>query len=211
MPPKRKQIRNSIRRHNKKLPSDLILIVCEDAVSAPAYFYAIVSQRKPTFLEIRGEECGSDPRSVVRYAVELIRKRKKEPKYDQVWCVIDRDQHPDKVLNDARQLAKSKNIKLVISVPCFEIWYLLHFSYSAKPYTDFRSLNQDLKSIDGFENYSKSDPPIEVLLPETDTAIKNSKRLRASNEKSGSENPATDLDKVVESLQERIRENDDDS
>jgi hypothetical protein len=48
--------------------------------------------------------------------------------YDEVWCVLDVDEHPK--LHEARQLANARGIELAISNPCFELWLLLHFRES---------------------------------------------------------------------------------
>ena len=46
--------------------------------------------------------------------------------HDEYWCVFDVDVHP--YLREATALAKSNGIKLAISNPCIELWFLLHFA-----------------------------------------------------------------------------------
>ncbi len=46
--------------------------------------------------------------------------------HDEVWCVFDVDEHPS--LREAIELADAADIKLAISNPCVELWFLLHFA-----------------------------------------------------------------------------------
>lgn len=45
--------------------------------------------------------------------------------HDQIWCVFDRDEHPN--FATAVTLAGKRGIKLAISNPCLELWFILHF------------------------------------------------------------------------------------
>lgn len=56
---------------------------------------------------------------------EARRQRDENLRYDEVWGVIDVDEHPK--LEQARKLAENHAIALAVSNPCFELWALLHF------------------------------------------------------------------------------------
>ncbi len=45
--------------------------------------------------------------------------------HDQIWCVFDRDEHPN--FASAVDLAAHHGIRLAMSNPCIELWFLLHF------------------------------------------------------------------------------------
>lgn len=45
--------------------------------------------------------------------------------HDQIWCVFDRDEHPN--FAKTITLADSHGINLAISNPCLELWFILHF------------------------------------------------------------------------------------
>lgn len=45
--------------------------------------------------------------------------------YDQIWCVFDRDEHPN--FESAVDLAARHGIRVAVSNPCIELWFLLHF------------------------------------------------------------------------------------
>ena len=45
--------------------------------------------------------------------------------FDQYWCMFDVDEHPK--LPEALDMAQANNIKIALSSPCLELWFLLHF------------------------------------------------------------------------------------
>ncbi len=45
--------------------------------------------------------------------------------HDEVWCVFDRDEHPN--VPQALDKAASNGIGIALSNPCIELWFLLHF------------------------------------------------------------------------------------
>lgn len=52
-------------------------------------------------------------------------KKERGRAHDQIWCVFDRDEHPN--FTEAIGLALRHGINLAISNPCLELWFLLHF------------------------------------------------------------------------------------
>lgn len=196
--------KRNLQRPKREIPitGDIFLIVCEGAKTEPRYFDFLRTKRKITTaqVEICGKECGSDQASVVRYAIKLkkersqaARKKGKELPYDQVWCVFDKDNKPKK-LAEALDLAKAHDIEIALSVPCFELWYLLHYKYSERPYNKYAELKSDLKRY--IPKYSKDKAPYEELYSKLETAIENAERLR----KGEKTNPKTDVDLLVSEL-----------
>jgi len=70
---------------------------------------------------------------VVQCAIRLRAEARAEAKkqrdenllWDEVWGVVDVDDHPR--LDEALALADSEDIQLAVSNPSFELWALLHF------------------------------------------------------------------------------------
>jgi RloB-like protein len=188
---------------------DRVLIVCEDSKSSPSYLEAIRDDLKLSpNIDIHGEECGSAPVSVVEYAKKLMEK---DTGYDKVYCVIDRDQHPNfqKVLKSA----KDKKIKVIVSIPCFEYWLLLHFKYITSPFQAAQGSHcgeviKALKKLKGhWSNYEKSKNFLKehyscCLKEKQDTAITNAK-TRASmcqDDQLKDKNPYTQMYLLIEYL-----------
>lgn len=181
----------------------LTLIVCEDSVASPAYLKHCKLEWRGTGVDIHGEECGSSPRTVVEYARNVKKERARKarqggpPVYDQVWCVFDRDQHAN--IDQAVNIAEDNGIEIAISTPCFEVWLILHFEYTTRLFHDctevIRRLNGHLGSP-----YVKSAMPMDELFPVLDAAMTHASRLRAHNETTATDNPWTDVDKLIDKI-----------
>ncbi len=90
----------------------------------------------------------------------------------------------------------------VTSIPCFEIWILLHFSYSTAPFTAVgdqsacqRALNEVRRH---FPEYAKNLKDMyDKLADKTSTALTHAGRLTKHNKTSRSSNPATAVHELV--------------
>lgn len=158
MSPKRgRPNRRSISRRRAPVYSgDIVLIVCEGSKTEPNYFKTLRTLWKlpSAQVEIRGGECRSQPIDVVDFAIDKKLKRENShrksgiPKYDQIWCVIDHEAaNKPENLDRALDIARLHGINIALSNPCFELWFLLHFKYSTKPYACCHDLVTDLKNI----------------------------------------------------------------
>ncbi len=142
--PKERQKRQLERKLARRASYDRILIVSEGSKTEPNYFKEIRSDYRlhTANIEVRSSALGTAPIQVVRYAKELFEngdrhKRIQARAFEQVYAVFDRDDHDSYF--DALVLAESLNGKLkndnkqaikfssIASVPCFELWLLLHF------------------------------------------------------------------------------------
>ena len=191
-----------------------ILIICEDSKTALKYF---IDMREglglsKELIEIRGKECGSAPTSVYDFAAaKLELSIKDDNEYDLVFCVIDRDTHNDfdPVLNKIKQQPKKfkEKIQAIVSIPCFEVWVLLHFVYSSAPFENCNAVCKKIKKP--FPEYEKEE--MRILYPflkdKTGEAIKNARKLVASMEVTDSKNPITYIHEVVEILQKEAKQN----
>ena len=48
--------------------------------------------------------------------------------YDQVWLVVDQDDHSSKKMQSFIKDCQRENIAAVVSVPCFEVWLNAHYA-----------------------------------------------------------------------------------
>lgn len=209
---KRKQRRAASlqRKRARKAPYDRVLIVCEGAKTEPNYLREIrdVYRLSTANIDICGEECGSDPLSVVNYAV---RKFRQDPDYDRVYCVIDRDKHAtfDAAMDKLRQTRLGKHVSFaaITSVPCFEIWLLLHFGYTTRQFcapgnaSNCELVIAELNKRERIPGYNKGARNIFVLTKEKlPDAITHARRLQQHNQGTGANNPATNMHELVEYL-----------
>lgn len=192
------------------------LIVCEGQKTEPYYFSEFCEHhwlRTPR-VRISPGEYGSSPGGVVRYAVDLYDEDAKlgPDRYDSVFCVIDRDTHStyDAAVNRIEELnAEGKPFVAIPSIPCFEYWLLLHFTYTRQPFhaTGKKSICEavirELRKQSGFRGYDKGQKGIYIRLKEqTATAIKHAQRAEEDARKIGEDNPTTRIHKLVIELQD---------
>ena len=202
------------RRGPSRAPRRSVLIVCEGEKTEPLYFKSMKADRDmgltTVHVEVCGEECGSAPISVVEYALQKFQERSDEAKtssfklpFEQVYCVMDKDRHPslDDALNLIERSKKKVPIQGVVSCPCFEIWYLLHFAYSSKPYANFAELKPDLVSC--LPEYDKGEDVYLALKPRMADAMMHGERLethQASVSTLRVPNPSTQVHHLVKAL-----------
>lgn len=108
---------------NRSMPvipkKEKILIVCEGKNTEPSYF----NQFRLSTATVYPVGEGYNTESLVERAIELSKKEK----YDQVWCVFDKDSFPNKSFNAAIENAQRNGMKVAYSNQSFEYWLLLHF------------------------------------------------------------------------------------
>ena len=134
--PRERQARSLKRKKGTRPPYDRVLIVCEGSKTEPLYFNDIRQQnRVPTaHVTVMPSGYGTEPAQVVDFARDTFDETRA---YEWVFAVFDRDAH--RTYHDALQKAQGLDVKLkndekkkvrfiaVPSVPCFELWLLLHF------------------------------------------------------------------------------------
>lgn len=189
------------RHSTKKKELSRFLIVTEGTKTEPLYFRSLLRLWNISWNVDVFPATHSSPNHVLFKARELARS----DSYDAVYCVIDRDIHPD--FDDAVEKMRKNGFRPIISVPCFEVWLLLHFKYTTKSYygknqnAAAAAVTEDLKATD--ETYAKNNIAFfQKILSLTDTAIKNAHRL----EQEHLQEPTTDVHHLVLELQELARE-----
>jgi hypothetical protein len=143
--------RTSIRSYRKpdNLYSPIDLVICEGETEVDYLCEFARSLRVHAHI-CKGE--GTDPKSIVNTAK---RKSKEDGiKYDQIFCVFDRDNQPS-AFAEAIELCKSKKFVPIVSNPCFEIWPFLHFQLRESGFGDPGQVLKSLKKLPGFEEYDK--------------------------------------------------------
>ena len=102
--------------------------------------------------------------------------------YDQIFCVFDRNGHESfdrarvKIKSLAGRKKKPLPIEEAISVPCFEVWVLLHFERTDAPYE--RCDDVIIRVRTHVPGYMKADAAIaRQLINRIDTAVGNAEWL----------------------------------
>lgn len=210
---KARTIKNLQRSRPKRSPYARVLIVCEGGKTEPNYFQALIDdlQLNTANVEVDGKS-GSSPRSVVTYAKKRFRQdlalNGSGNSFDHVYCVFDKDEHPThgEALNSIRDAKPGNIFQAITSVPCFEFWLLLHFSFTTRPIGRSGSRSPGDNTKDELKNYlpsyDKGDKAIyQQLKANTATAIKNAAKVLEATNAAGTDNPSTLVHTLVEFLQ----------
>lgn len=208
----RSKRRNSLARNAPKRESYArVLIVCEGSKTEPNYLRELIAhhQLSSANVEIFGDG-GSAPNSVVDYAIKLFNR---EPDYDSVFCVFDRDAHTR--FDDAVQRVKDKTLirrqgktrlgeacfEAITSIPCFEYWILLHFSYTRADMPRFADVLPRLHAIPELKNYEKGHHGLFAKTRDRlDDALKHADQANQAAIATGADNPTTQMPVLIRYL-----------
>ncbi len=188
-----------------------ILIVCEGEKTEPNYFQGAKDyySLNSAHVEICGD-CGTDPVSIIKYAKQRYRKeRDAGDVFDKVFCVFDRDVHPNysQAMNEIGGAKPKHTFVAVNSVPCFEYWLLLHFNYTTHPYAAQRNnsaCNQVLSELSGYmPGYAKGQKDVFAQLAhQLDFATQNAIRALQAAQANSTDNPSTRVHELVALLRD---------
>lgn len=213
--PQARQGRQLERRAARRPSYDRILIVSEGRKTEPGYFAEIRQAYRlhTASVVVRPSEYGTAPIQVVEYAEALFlhgdAHKGIEPRaFEQVYAVFDRDDHASyfDALSKAEAIdGKLKNdnkarvrFRAVASVPCFELWLLLHYEDVQAP-MDRQEVLRRLKShIPGYE---KGMPCVfSITRTQLSGAMQRAQTLAKSHGARSEEGPFTAVGELVERL-----------
>lgn len=188
-----------------------ILIACEGDKVEPGYLNGL---RQALGLDtarvvILASGHDTDPRNVVRAALD--RHKREGKSFDLIYCVVDRDEHPG--LEEARQTVAAHKMgqagvfKLIVSVPCFEAWLLLHLTeYSTAAHQSSAAAKAKMEKLK--PGYGQMGTGLYHAVKEgQDQAIQYALRLVQDHQANGSDwNPSTDMHDLLRVLKELAAE-----
>jgi hypothetical protein len=181
------------------------LIVCEGETER-YYFEALRVRLDLSNAEVQvpPKPTGRSPRQLVEYADS---QAKKSGGYDRIYCVFDRDTHDtfaearQRIRDLARRSRNPLPISEAVSIPCWEVWVLLHFAQSDRPFTDAAQV-VDAVYVAATLIYGKADARVaKQLLDHLEEALKNADWLERRTGRTD-ENPSTSVHYVVRHLQD---------
>lgn len=127
-------------------------------------------------------------------------------KGDIAFCVFDLDnlKCKGKQFLEAKRIADKKSIHMIPSNPCFEVWYLEHFTYTNKPFLHFKDVIEELKKY--IPDYEKTKNYSELLDDKLEVAKANCKKLEdfhsnCNHESRLSRNPSSLVYEIFEKIE----------
>lgn len=135
-----------------RTPKAVFRVACEDSKSAPAYLQALGWRYEAhvSIQPIRLRSNQTDPRQVVKRAIEDRERRGVGGEDDSWWVLCDAEPqagaHRRKLVAEARQLATTADVVMVISKPCLEYWLLLHLCEGGQVFASSKEATRRLEA-----------------------------------------------------------------
>ena len=150
----------------------------------------------------------TDPVQIVNNLINYMKEKDISVKHgDKIYCVFDSDVDKSKQekINQAYLKASKRGIEIVMSVPSFEIWYLLHNRYTSHYFYSNDELIRELKKF--ISTYEKNINVFTLINKNVEKASVNAKALKKYHNIPEGQvitnmncNPSTDVFKIVEYL-----------
>lgn len=152
---------------------------------------------------------GVDAKTLLEYAREIKkggfpRTRAKSnftEKYNTVYVVCDvetpYESATSRKIPEARDIARGNDIHLILSNPCVEVWFLLHW-VNVGPIQDGAQAKNRMKAH--VVDYEQNRVGYQDLLPNESVAITRAEQLLASQSEDPMENPATQMHLLIQQL-----------
>lgn len=192
--------RNNYNRKSKRV----ILVAYEGENKTEKNYLSNFSGRDKNYVikAVPGNE--TDPISLVKQASNRAKDLSLDlSDDDKAYCIFDTDINPEKniQIEKAIELAKEKNIIPIVSSPCVELWFLLHYKYTTATINGDEVIEKLKKYYPKYEKNCNIYPDIK---DRTNIAIKNAKNLEKYQQQNNRKlqsveaNPYTEMYKIVE-------------
>lgn len=118
------------RRQRQEHPRPELLVLVEGTKTEDGYLLPLRRDLRDRVI-ISIDARGGSPLTLVERAVTAKQAADRESSrgrgraYDAVWCIFDRDIHPN--VPEALALASEHGVHVAMSNPCIELWFILHF------------------------------------------------------------------------------------
>lgn len=199
----RRKERNSYVRERRTV----VLIAAEGSNKTETqYFRDFAREYNKTVVFAPGNY--TDPVNMVVALFEDFRRRDLDLGAGDIgYCLVDADLNPSKdaQIAAADKFAAEHGLRVLVSNPCFEVWFLCHHSASARHFASNSAVLSELCRY--YPGYTKSAAGMfsatQSKLPD---AIKNAASLRAACESAGyvphtaEFEPSTEIDELAERL-----------
>lgn len=199
---KRDRSRNNHNRKSKRV----VLVAYEGENKTEKNYLSNFSGRDKDYIikQVPGNE--TDPVNLVRQTIQKVHDLSLYLlEDDKAYCIFDTDMKTEKniKIDEAIKLAKDNNIIPIVSAPCVELWFLLHYEYT----TAMISSNDVIERLKKhYPKYEKNCNIYFELKDRIDKAIENSKKLEKYQKQNNKKlqtveaNPYTEMYKIVEEL-----------
>lgn len=193
------------RRTRQRPPRPEIRVLVEGAKTEDGYLLPLRRMLREHVL-ITVDDRGGAPLTLVERAVDTKRDAEREAArgrgraFDEVWCVFDRDEHPN--VDEALQLASQHGIEVVMSNPCIELWFILHFEDQTASIDRHAAQRRSAELLGCEKNLTVA--ATDLLYARHDDARRRAQELDRKHDGDGSpprSNPSSDMWRLIDRAQ----------
>ena len=165
-----------------------VLVVTNGIRTEKDYFDALRTEPWVAVDTVRIKAMDGAPAAVVKRAADV----RDGSEYDEAWVVCDADDFDVRL---AASHASRHSVKLAVSVPCFEVWLILHLAPGCPGFNDADQAGDYLKRL--VRRWDKTALRFADFREGVFDAVSRAKRLDRPPEG----NPSTDVWRLIEALQ----------
>ncbi len=145
------------------------VLVVTEGYSEKIYFNKF--RERDNSFEIIVRRCPEQrPKKILRFCLNEIKELGLDLKGgDSAYIVFDVDYNSESLINEIIESARHKNVGVIISKPCFEVFYLLHFTNNIDRLVDPEDTLDELDHY--LKGYSKTEDYWRKLLPMQSEAV----------------------------------------
>lgn len=181
----------------------IVLIVEGHNVTETLYFGQFNRPHAGYSIKVLASGSSTDPEGMLANLDRFWLNNELDPdRGDRGFIVLDLD-CDDRKGRLIKKLEKESEIAhFVVSNPCFEVWFLLHFRYSTHAFSSGAEVIRELRRF--ITDYEKNREVNGILAGHTDSAYENAKKLVRYFEENGAQwpsnecNPRTDVPDILE-------------
>lgn len=166
------------RNSNNRTRNNVFLLACEGDNKTEKNYFQCFNSDNVKIRFVPGNE--TDPENMMMNLIDKYEEYDLDPCDGNLgFCLVDSDfdERKDNQLKKAEILSKDcDGVSLIVSSPCFEIWFLCHFIFSTKQYRHYKEVEKDTKQY--IKDYTKESKNVyDTIKDKTDKAINNAKKL----------------------------------
>ena len=194
-------------RRVEKIPTNpvIVLIVEWRNVTETLYFRQFNKPHMGYSIRVLASGSSTDPEGMLANLDRFwLENELNSDRGDRGFIVLDLD-CDDRKGRLIKKLEKESEIAhFVVSNPCFEVWFLLHFRFTTHAFAGTAEIIRELRRY--IMDYEKNRDVSGILAGRTDTAYENAKKLVRYFEENGALwpsnecNPRTDVPDIMELL-----------
>ena len=179
----------------------IIRILAEGRVTEPDYLESWERRSPGVRLDIDKASAGCAPMPLVGRAREQKKSQsRRDPDFDEIWCVFDVNAHAD--VNSAIAEARDAGIEVAVSNPCFELWLVLH-AEDRTAHVDRRAIQRRARDLGLIGDKAIPESALPRLLKSYDDAKRRAQALDARHKGDRREpgaNPSSDVWRLIDSI-----------